>query len=231
MTALIAVLLTASGACADQILVGAPNPNNFSAWDTQSNVPPSGPVFLFADEFSISSTQFVTTIDVRFFGFFASTPFNLALVTSLDSASPLYSVDLTISSGPASLFSLPVNAVVPPDTYFLRLTTAGFVGWLVADATTFVTTFGTVADGIWERIPSTGAWVFLGSGGNTDIRLPHPGVFSVNGPDTPSAVPEPPTWPLVMLGLVAALSQGVWYRTQNVWGRPRTGRQRAVKEQ
>jgi hypothetical protein len=57
MTALIAVLLTASGACADQILVGAPNPNNFSAWDTQSNVPPSGPVFLFADEFSISSTK------------------------------------------------------------------------------------------------------------------------------------------------------------------------------
>lgn len=181
---------------AGTILVGAPVPGS-GAWDTQSNVPPSGLVFLFADEFSLSSDQFVTDISVSLFGVFPSVAFNLSLLADPPASNPvpLFSVDLDLPNATA-LFSLPINAVLPADTYYLRLTTNSFVGWIVADPNSFVTTTGSVADGIWEFSPAQGVWTFLGPA----FFDSHPGVFSVNGPD----VPEPGALTLMGIGIAVA---------------------------
>jgi hypothetical protein len=181
------LLLAASSAGADTILVGAPVWNQSSAWLTQLGDPPSGPTFQLADEFSLTSSQFVTTIGVELFGppGNPSTPFNLSLVTSLDSTTPLYSADFKLPNSSAS-FDLPVNAVVNAGTYFLRLTTDGFVAWLASDpAFSYVEAFGTV-DGLWQR-NFAGTWVDQGD---------QPAVFRVNG----KKVPEPQAWLVMALG-------------------------------
>ena len=190
-TALITItsLMTIVAARADVTLVGALTPDG-SAWDSQANVPPSGPVFNFADQFSLNSGNFVTDIRVSLFGFsgFPSTPFNLAVVTALDSTSPLFSADLVLGNTSAD-FNLPVNSILSGGTYFLRITTAGFVGWPVAKHSSEVNNAGTV-DGIWERNPA-GVWSFQG-----DL----PGIFSVNGP-SPTNVPAPASWSISLLAL------------------------------
>ena len=178
------MLAASCAAHADSILVGAPDWNQSSSWVTQAGVPPSGPVFFLADQFSLTSNRVVTTIGVSLYGAPSnpSTAFNLSLVTSLDSASPLYSADFILPNTSAS-FDLPVNAVLNAGTYFLRLTTGGFVGWLAAAPSySYVTTFGTV-DGFWRY--DAGTWSDQGD---------QPAVFSVNG------VPEPKTWLIVILG-------------------------------
>src|SRR5438552_18878882 len=78
------------GVRADVVLVGAPTPIA-AAWDTQFNIPPSGTVFNFADQFSLSSNEFVTDIRVPLFGYsgFPSTAFNLSLLTSPPASSPV----------------------------------------------------------------------------------------------------------------------------------------------
>jgi len=181
----------------DVVLVGAPNEIPES-WDTQVNVPPSGPVFNFADQFTLSSAQDVTTIQVPFFGYPTfSTDFILSLATSLTSSS-LYSADLNISTGFEELFELPINAILPANTCFLRLTTGGFVGWPVADTSSEITTDGTV-DGIWEYNVTTNTWVSAGN---------QPAVFDVYGPSADTtggtSVPEPATFALFGAGLAGA---------------------------
>lgn len=196
------------------ILVGAPVSNNFSSWDSQSFVPPSGTVFNFADEFSLASTQTVTSIHFSLFGYDNfKAPLRFALLDSLTSLSPIATASLTTPPTIAIQdFAIPVNASLGAGTYFIRLTTDGFFGWPVADATQFVTTAGSVADGIWEQNSSIGTWSFQGSGGNTSVFASHPGVFSVLGPDDgqgdggggTTGVPEPGTLSLLALGLLGA---------------------------
>lgn len=197
---------------ADLILVGAPVSNNFSAWDSQANVPPSGTVFNFADEFSLSSAQTVTSISFSLFGFDnLKAPLRFALLDNLTSLSPLSAASLTTPPTNAiEDFVIPVNLSLAAGTYFIRLTTDGFFGWPAADATQFVTTAGTVADGIWEQNTLNNNWVFMGSGGNTSVFSSHPGVFSVLGPDNNGGggggtdVPEPGTLSILGLGLLGA---------------------------
>jgi hypothetical protein len=185
---------------ADTILVGAPVPNPNESWDTQSFIPPSGTVYYFADQFSLSSDQFVTDIRVPLFGYpgFPSTPFNLSLLAAppASNPSPLLSFDLDLpGTDPLfTLFSLPVNSVLPAGTYYLRLSTSGFVGWQLADPSHFVTTFGSVTDGIWQFNTATGVWHFESDPSFGDRA---PGVFAVNGP----TVPEPTTCSLIALAV------------------------------
>ncbi len=191
---------------ADIILVGAPVENGSSSWDTQFNVPPSGTVFDFADQSSLSSDQFVTDIRVPLFGAtgFLSTDFNLSLLASPPATNPvpLFSFDLNLPDA-SVLYSLPINSILTAGTYYLRLTTGGFVGWPVADPSSFVTTYGTVADGIWELNTGTGVWTFID---NTIFSGSDPGVFTVNGPSNrgSNGVPEPGTLVLVGMGIVVA---------------------------
>ena len=195
---------------ADLILVGAPVSNNFSAWDSQVNVPPSGTVFNFADEFSLSSSQTVTSITVSLFGSNGlKAPMRFALVDSLTSLSPIAAASLTTPTTNAiENFVLPVNLSLAAGTYFVELTTDGFFGWPVADATKFVTTAGTVADGIWEQNTLNNNWVFMGSGGDTSVFSSHPGGFSVLGPGNGGGggteVSEPGTLFILGLGLLGA---------------------------
>lgn len=181
------------GVDADVVLVGAPT-QIAAAWDTQVNIPPSGTVFNFADQFSLSSNQFVTDIRVPLFGYsgFPSTAFNLSLLAAPPASNPvpLFSFDLDLPNTSA-LFALPINSVLPTGTYYLRLTTGGFVGWPVANHNLFVTSFGSVADGIWAiNTGPNGVWIFETDGA---------GVFTVNGP----SVPEPGSLALAGFGLAS----------------------------
>ena len=84
--------------------------------------------------------------------------------------------------------------------------TTGYVGWWSSDGT-FVTTAGTVADGMWENYAGNG-WSFL----TPSFDNSQPEVFKVLGrrkrtvPEAStdftslSAVPEPSTWAMMMLG-------------------------------
>jgi hypothetical protein len=195
-------------AIADTILVGAPIFNNFSSWVSQSGVPPSGPVFNHADQFSLTSAQNVTTLHVSLYGTatVAPAPFELALVDSLTSATPIQSAIFNApSTNTLTDFALSINSELAAGTYFIRVTTNGFIGWGVADATQFVTTHGTIFDGIWQQPQATGIWSSQSSGGNTSVSFPHPGIFAVLGPE----VPEPGSALLLLvaagfLGLAAA---------------------------
>jgi hypothetical protein len=188
------------GVHADVVLVGAPA-QIAASWDTQVNIPPSGTVFDFADQFSLSSNELVTDIRVPLFGYsgFPSTAFNLSLLADPPASNPvpLFTFDLDLPNTDA-LFPLPINSVLSAGTYYLRLTTGGFVGWPVADPNLFVTSFGSVADGIWEfSTAQGGVWTFLNDANSFGA---HPGVFSVNGPN----VPEPGTLMLMGIGIAIA---------------------------
>lgn len=204
------VACVAPAARADAILVGAPVFNGSSAWDTQSGIPPSGTVFNFADEFALTSAQNVTKIQVSLFGASGVTPasFTFDLVDSLLSSSPFASATFTApSGGTITQYELTINSVLAAGTYFIRLTTNGFYGWPVADATQFVTTAGTIVDGIWSLNTNGGAWTFQGSGGNTAPFFPHPGIFSVLGPDgNGTPVSAPASALLFLLGLIGVVA-------------------------
>ena len=183
------VCAVAVEAVADDILVGAPVFNNFSSWVSQSNFPPSGPVFNLADQFSLTSAQDVTTVHASLYGTSTVTPapFELALVDSLTSVTPIQSAIFNApSTNTLTDFALSINSELAAGTYFIRVTTNGFIGWGLADATQFVTTHGTIFDGIWQQPHSTGIWNSQSSGGSTSVFLPHPGIFTVL-----TEVPEP----------------------------------------
>lgn len=176
------------------ILVGAPSAAN-AAWDTQSNVPPSGEVTVYADQFSLSSAQLVSAIDISVFGT-PSNPstFQIALVNSLTSTAPFYSAAFNSPAAIPTTFELPINATLAAGSYFLRLETSGFVGWFTSDKNV-VTTAGTVDGGIWFNRNGTG-WQY--DAPSSDIFSGAPGVFSVLGTTTP--VPETTTWQALICG-------------------------------
>lgn len=174
------------------ILVGAPaaKVSPVAAYVTQGGIPPSGVVTNFADQFSLSSAQFVSEIDVLIYGVdTAPSLFQLSLVNALNASTPLFSAT---SNSPiaTTTFHLPIGETLEAGTYYLRLETAGFIGWWQSDGQ-FVTTAGTVSDGYWFNRDNSG-W---------DFSAAHaPAVFSVLGADAVPAVPEPSTWAMMILG-------------------------------
>jgi len=189
----VSVLLAAPIAShASTVLVGAPTAGDDS-YDSQGNIPASGPIFYLADEFSLSSSESVAAITAQLFGVPTSpSTSELDLVTSLTSVTPLYHI--AFSSPPQSLtaVSLPINGTLSAGTYFLRLDTNGFIGWGVSNGS-FVTTDGTVVDGIWDNDTSANArWIFTGGD--------RPGAFSVV-----SSVPLPPSAWLLLSGLAGVI--------------------------
>jgi hypothetical protein len=104
---------------------------------------------------------------------------------------------------------LSINAELAAGTYFIRVTTNRFIGWGIADATQFVTTHGTIFDGIWQQPHSTGIWSSQSSGGSTSISFPHPGIFTVLGP---TEIPEPKN-PLLLLAAAGFLGRVAAPRT------------------
>jgi hypothetical protein len=199
------LLVATPEAPAAAILVGAPTTTYNTIWDTQGNVPPSGPISEFADQFSLSQSKYVSAITALIDGLSTSpSTFQLDLSRHLGSA-PLYSA--TFSSPTSTMtFTLPVAARLAAGTYHLQLVATGYVGWWSSDGT-FVTTAGTVADGMWENYAGDG-WTFL----TPSFDNSQPGVFKVLGrrkgavPEAStdfalsSAVPEPSTWATIMLG-------------------------------
>lgn len=179
------------------IVVGAPDPTS-SSWVSQSGVPPSGPVFNYAAEFSLSSDTFVTTIDLFLYGADVLTELNISLGTTVG-ASNVFSADFFISDNTSQSFSLPINAVLLADTYFLTVFTNGFVGWQLGDTTSLVETGGSVALGQWQiAVTGGGAWIFVPGSGPSG----GPGNFAVNGLDPPE-VPLPAAWILLASALAA----------------------------
>jgi hypothetical protein len=188
----VALLVAPIASHASTVLVGAPTSGDAS-WDTQSNIPPSGAITFFADQFSLSGSESVAAITAQLGGVSTSPSiFELQLVTSVTSITPLYSA--SFASAPFTTFSLPINATLGAGTYYLQLETTGFMGWAASDGN-YVTTDGTVSDGIWQdnRAGSLG-WIFAGS------EYGHAGVFSVV-----SSVPLPPSAWLLLSGLVGVM--------------------------
>ncbi len=205
LLAVLGVCFTLSSpAYADVILVGTPTSCHCGAWDSQF-LPPGPNNFMYATQFSLSSNQAVTSIDVSLFGDQGAS-FALSLLDALAGgiADIVATEDLSISSqNLLATYSLPVNKNLAAGTYFLALTEAvGYqllVGWDIADRV-FRTTAGTVTDGMWELNAASGAWNFLPFPGGT------PGVFPVFGsnPGSGSAtVPEPGSLAMLILGLAS----------------------------
>jgi hypothetical protein len=177
-----------------EILVGAPT-GNFAVWDTQVHIPPSGIVTNFAAQFSLSSAQFVSEIDVLIFGVSTNPSlFQFSLVDALTASTPLFSAAGN-SPTTTTTFHLPIGETLAAGTYYLRLQTPGFIGWMASDAQ-FVTTAGTVSDGMWYNRDNSG-WNYTAG---DPSRFITPGIFSVLGADTVQAVPEPSTWAMMILG-------------------------------
>jgi hypothetical protein len=67
---------------ASTVLMGAPTAGDAS-WDTQSNIPPSGAIIFFADQFSLSSPESVAAITAQLGGVSTNpSTFDLQLVNS-----------------------------------------------------------------------------------------------------------------------------------------------------
>jgi hypothetical protein len=148
----------------------------------------------------------VTEIHASLYGYTGNptTSLTLSLQDALTGTINVFaSANLSFATGGGGLVSnsLPVNTTLSAGTYYLVLSTGGFVGWGVSDGT-FVTTAGTVADGAWQRSPSTGNWTFVG---NSQFSQ-GPGVFAVYGPDsTEGQVPEPCSLTLLATGSLSLL--------------------------
>src|ERR1700730_2765867 len=135
---LVGITVGAPAARADSALVGAFTSCNCAAWDSQI-IPPSSQNFVHAAEFSLSSAQMVTDIEVALFGDQGAS-FTLSLVDNLPFgiADVYTAADLTIvGQNQLALYFLPINKVLGPATFFLAVTqTAGDlqnVGWDVSN--------------------------------------------------------------------------------------------------
>ncbi len=208
----LAVLAAAPAFATSPVLVGAPTADD-AAWDTQSGIPPTGQVYFYADQFTLTSDQYVSRISTLIFGDDAEPAFySFALLNDLSDTTPLYSF---IANSPPlvdTTVDLDVGAVLTAGTYYLELRTTGFIGWDASDGVA-VTTEGTVRDGIWEKNTATDSgWTFID--GDT-FAVAHPGVFAVLGADVAGSAPEPGTWALLVggFGLLGGAMRRARWRT------------------
>lgn len=199
----VVVFLTAGCLHADTVLLGAPNAGTSSIWNLTSTVQA-------ATEFTLSSSEYVTTIDVYFLGSVAKT-FNYSLQDSLTgSINTFASASLTEAGLLApELQTMTVNMQLAPGTYFLVGTTAinGLGGWDNTDGT-LIQNAGTVTVGTWRSSDSGASWILDSPGsvdpdGNVCSADCLTAAFIVHGQPSAPTVPEPSSMALLAGGLAS----------------------------
>ncbi|HVP43079.1 MAG TPA: hypothetical protein VMS96_06580, partial [Terriglobales bacterium] len=154
--ALFLIVLASSLLHGDTILVGAPNETPYTfypIWNTG---------IFEAAEFTLSSNQAVSTIDLYLLGG-PSDHYDFALQNALTgSITTFATASLTGAGNPAQVVTMNVNQVLPAGTYFLVGTTAdGYLGgWEVSDGV-YIQNAGTVTDGIWQTLDGGATWTFV----------------------------------------------------------------------
>ncbi len=166
-----------------------------------------------AAQFSLSSNEFVSSIDVWILPGFQNEVYNFALQNALSGAITTFASGQYTSPG-ASLTSvmdtIPVNQTINAGTYYVVATPVGTAygvgGWFDSNGV-YVQNAGTVANGAWLSLDQGVTWNFYGP--NTIIIPGNPTLcgplcvapqFEVNG--RPS-VPEPASILLLGVGLAA----------------------------
>ncbi len=154
-----------------------------------------------ANQFSLASTAFVTTIDFTLVAFTSGDPFTMSLRSSLTGSDiATFNVNGANVAPTLDSFSVTLNQSLAAGTYYLVLSSTVYDGgWILSDDT-LVQNAGTVTDGIWFSGDGGSTWNFdtpadLNCQSSPGSSACGPFVFAVNGS---SAVPEPAT--LLLLG-------------------------------
>jgi len=180
LMAALATAVPASGM--DSIVIGAPNPgSNYYGLGICCD-------FRSAAQFTLSTSQFVTTIDVVLYG---NSAFNFVLQNSLDTPTTVFAVaTLFTTQAGQNTAVISVDSTLPAGTYFLVVRrSAGpptpTPGWFLSNGA-YVSTVGSVANGLWVFVPDGNGgytWTFVTVG-------PAPS-FAVH-----ALVPDPPPSPI-----------------------------------
>ncbi len=168
-----------------------------------------------AAEFTLLGGTNVTSIDVTLISVAATTA-DLSLQSALTGSPTIFDSAVFALAAPVSpnsfliqTFSLTVNSLLAPGTYFLELSgSANEGGWMVSDGT-LVSNGGTAPNGAWlfstfdqnGNPLNTPAWVFFQD--STGICSPSSPCNSPTYAVNVAATPEPGTVLLLASGLVA----------------------------
>ncbi len=195
------------------VLVSAPNPFSTPAFYPVTNVR------FNAAEFTLSSTELVSSIDVfLMLGSPSNDVYDFTLQNALTGPITAYANASFIPPGTSTgqMYTINVGAILSPGTYYLvnsEVPANGFGGWVLSDGN-YVQTDGTVADGMWVSIDSGATYSFFGPNTVIDPNTNQlctncfAAQFIVNG--TPvNSTPEPASAALVIVGLLGSLVTSV----------------------
>jgi hypothetical protein len=160
-----------------------------------------------AAQFSLSTGQYVSSIDVVLWGGTGSgIAFQFSLQDSLTSPTTIFASAFLATPAFQNTETLSVNATLPAGTYYLVGTEVPnspniASGWFLSNGT-FVTNAGSVRNGIWSINVPTGQTFFNGYECGGPCPAP---TFAVN--TVAATVPEPRSLSLlggcVLLGIIA----------------------------